>query len=170
MRKHVDERTVSGTAQTLAICDVRQLTALVEGALCPKCLQNGLRVKVVEGQNMGFACKLSMECPSCQSTSSVMSSSTLDTPEKGRSSFEVNKRLGVFCHMVGGSHFTLKKLGQALGMPAMNPKSFQRQDKTLTGRTVIIILAYFSFSLMIVSSIFVWCDAYFLVLSDSDPP
>lgn len=119
--------------QTWALVHVCQLTKLLSGLACPECTETKLSVTVCEGQNAGFSSKLQLSCDECDYIQCVMSSPRLEDSDSKRISFEINRKMTVFSHEIGGSHAVLQTFSTVVGIPGMHLKTFQHQDKKVTG-------------------------------------
>ena len=60
--------------------------------------------------------------------------------DKKNVAYEVNPRMVVFSHEVGGSFAVLEKFGAVMGMPTMHVKTFQGHDKKVTGKCFLLQL------------------------------
>ena len=58
--------------------------------------------------------------------------------DKKNVAYEVNPRMVVFGHEVGGSFAVLEKFGAVMGMPTMHVKTFQGHDKKVTGKCFLL--------------------------------
>ena len=54
--------------------------------------------------------------------------------------FQINPKMVMFSHEVGGSHAVLQTFGAVIGMPSMHLKTFQGHDKKITGLCLIFFL------------------------------
>ena len=126
-----------GTDQEWCIANVKQLSQLVGGLLCPSCLSSGVTVNIMPKDNMGFASKLAISCAMCAYTNDTMSSPralSKDKVIKGNAPFEINKRMVMLSHELGAGQALLQKFGVVMGIPPMHLKTFQGHDKTLSGK------------------------------------
>ena len=100
-----------------------QLTRLLVDALCQYCQQTGPHVSVAAGQQAGFACKLVLKCDTCDYTNEEMSSPRTGFSDKDNVAFEINPRMVLFSHEVGGSYAVLQKFSAVMGLHAMHLKT-----------------------------------------------
>lgn len=99
-----------------------------------------MTIKVVAGENAGFATKLCLICnnPECQQTEFGMSSPRLNGSDKQNVGFVINTKMALFCHEVGGSYASVKKFAAVLEVPPMALKTFQSHDSRVTGKHNIV--------------------------------
>lgn len=129
------DRAGDGMEQTWILAHVYQLTRLLTDVSCPTCGETGLHISVCEGsdQRAGFASKLALTCDLCEYKKFEMSSPRTHFSDKKNVAYEINPRMVVFSHEVGGSFSVLEKFGAVMGMPTMHVKTFQGHDKKVTG-------------------------------------
>ena len=133
------------TEQYWILAHVAQLTRLVDDLLCPDCRETGLSIAVCDGEQHGFSAKLSLRCDGCGYQNFEMSSPRIQDSEKRNISYEINPKMVMFSHEVGGSHTVLTAFGTVIGMPTMHLKTYQRQDKKVTGMCFFCdLLSHFS--------------------------
>lgn len=105
-------------------------------------------VFVVAGEQAGFSSKLVLKCDECGYCKSEMSSPRTEFSAQENVPFEVNPRMVLFSHEVGGSYSVLQKFSAVMGIPAMHLKTFQAHDKRVTGMSgcfLPVILSLSSF-------------------------
>ena len=133
-------RVADGMEQSWIIAHVFQLTCLLTDVSCPTCGETGLYISACEGldQRAGFASKLALTYDLCKYKKFEMSPRT-QYSDKKNVAYEVNPRMVVFSHEVGGSFavLVLEKFGAVMGMPTMHVKTFQGHDK-VTGKCVLL--------------------------------
>jgi hypothetical protein len=133
------DRVGDGMEQSWILAHVFQLTRLLKDVSCPTCGETGLYISVCEGseQRAGFASKLALTCDLCKYQNFEMSSPRTQFSDKKNVAYEINPRMVVFSHEVGGSFAVLEKFGAVMGMPTMHVKTFQGHDKKVTGTCLI---------------------------------
>ncbi|XP_076455485.1 uncharacterized protein LOC143290080 [Babylonia areolata] len=109
-----------------------QLSRLVGNLLCPECHNSGVSVSVSETERAGYASKLVLKCEECGYQNAEMSSPRLQVDNKQNVAFEINRRMTVLSHEVGGSHAVLQAFSTVTGVPGMHLKTFQNHDKKVT--------------------------------------
>ena len=121
--------------QTWILALVYQLTRLLTSVFCPTCGETGLYISACEGsdQRADFASKLALSCDLCKYEKFEMLSPRTQFSDKKNIAYEINPRMVVFSHEVGGSFAVLEKFGTVMEMPMMHVKTFQGHDKKVTG-------------------------------------
>ena len=64
----------------------------------------------------------------------MFTSTRLHQETRGDVAFDVNIRMVLLAHELGLGYAALKKISKILGIPGLCLKTFQRHDKTVTGR------------------------------------
>lgn len=65
---------------------------------------------------------------------SVFSSSRLQESTRSDVAFDINIRMVLLAHELGLGYAALKKISKILGIPTLHVKTFQRQDRRVTGK------------------------------------
>lgn len=111
---------------------------LIKDLICPNCMSNDLQINI-DPQNQGFCSSLLLECKKCKSLEngyrkSVFSSTHLQESTKSDVAFDINIRMVLLAHELGLGYAALKKISKILGIPTLHVKTFQRQDRRVTGK------------------------------------
>ena len=114
------------------------LTDLMSELRCAECGESGsLYVCVLEGKQMGYSTKLSLKCKHCEYSKEGYSSPRCNYSNEPSTPFEINRRMALFSHEIGGSHASLKKFSAVVGMPVMTLSTYQNHDKNLVGECYV---------------------------------
>lgn len=132
-----------GDEQHWVVAHVFQLTRLLSDLACPNCEETGLEITVCEKKNAGFASQLRLSCDTCGYDNCEMSSPRVMDSDKQNVAYEINPKMVLFSHEVGGSHGVLQTFAAVTGMPSMHLKTFQGHDKKVTGLCLGYILLTF---------------------------
>lgn len=120
--------TVQKQLYFIANTDImNQLLAIVQ---CNKCKSNSVKIHIEEGDQKGFASKLVLMCDKCGLSNTSMSSPKVEDGHY----YDINTRLTMFSHEVGGSYRTLEKLSESIGIPAIHKSAFYKQSKRVSGK------------------------------------
>ncbi|XP_076467178.1 uncharacterized protein LOC143298248 [Babylonia areolata] len=122
--------------QNWTLLHVFQLTRLMSDPSCPECGETGLSVSVREREKAGFAAKLAMCCDGCGYEKCEFSSPRTGFNDKKNTGFEVNNRMTMLSHELGGSYTALQTFSTVMGIPGMHLKTFQAHDKKVTAAEI----------------------------------
>lgn len=86
---------------------LHMLTRLLNDLSCPDCGETGLSVTVCDGEQHGFSAKLALRCDGCGYQNFEMSSPHIQDSNKNNVAYEINPKMVMFSHEVGGSHTAL---------------------------------------------------------------
>lgn len=124
--------------QKWTLLHVHTLTDLMSELSCAECGESGsLYVCVLEGKQMGYSTKLSLKCKHCEYSKEGYSSPRCNYSNEPSTPFEINRRMALFSHEIGGSHASLKKFSAVVGMPVMTLSTYQNHDKNLVGECYV---------------------------------
>ena len=84
------------------------------------CVQSACSVSILPDQNACFASKFRLCCDARGYEKQEMSSPRVQGSDKKNVAFEINPKMVLFSHEMGGRHGVLQKFGTAHGMPAMH--------------------------------------------------
>jgi hypothetical protein len=121
--------------QNWCLMHVGQLDRFIGDVLCPECHHSSLSVSIVTEEKMGFSTKLTLECSmiNCSFKNTEMSSYRINDSDKENVSFEINSKMVLLSHELGGSYTTVKKNSAVLRIPPMALNCFQNHDNRISG-------------------------------------
>ncbi|XP_077554104.1 uncharacterized protein LOC144168976 [Haemaphysalis longicornis] len=147
-----DVRPDADRAESVVLCELGALTAVVAGAACPVCHEQKLAVRAPDKKRKGLSAFLELHCENAECPESVLSSSYASkrvTSDGGRSSnrsydsgssretFAVNVKAVLAARAVGIGHEQLSRFCAVVGLPnPMHHKTFHAIGKKIHSAAV----------------------------------